>query len=86
MPCIILGIIPSIISIFFSIDFLLIFSSLQIGFAGGDLLINVLIIKNKSKKNEQLYFDHPTEVGVVLFDKKEVKNNFTSFFIKNIIK
>ena len=69
MPCIILGIIPSIISIFIANLPLLIFGLFQILGACGDLLIYSLIITNKSSKKEKLYFDHPTDIGLILFDK-----------------
>ena len=35
----------------------------------GDLLVVLLILKNKSNKKDVLYLDHPTDVGVVMFDK-----------------
>ena len=69
MPCIILGIIPSIVSIFIASPFLLFFGLIMILSAGGDLLICLLILKHKSKKKECVYLDHPTEVGVLLFEK-----------------
>ena len=37
--------------------------------AGGDLTIIYLILKNKSKKKNVLYIDHPVNCGVVMFDK-----------------
>lgn len=69
MPCTILGVIPSIISIILGNPLLLIYGFFQIACAGGDLMVCLLILIKKSKKNEALYFDHPTEVGLVLFDK-----------------
>lgn len=69
MPGIVLGIIPSIVALFIPSVFLLLFGLLMIVGAGGDLLICFMIIKHKSKKKEMLFLDHPTEVGVLLFEK-----------------
>lgn len=69
MPFIVLGVITSIVAITINSFILLISGAFQIFCAGGDLLIAVNIIKNPSNKKETLYFDHPTECGVVFFDK-----------------
>lgn len=69
MPCIILGVIPCIYAIFAdSLGWLLIGSFNILG-ASGDLLIVCLIFTKPSKKKEAIYHDHPTEIGVVMFDK-----------------
>ncbi len=69
MPCMILGVIPIIISIILNSPSLLVYGAFQISFAGGDLLVLSFILKNKSTKKEKLYYDHPTEIGLILFDK-----------------
>jgi hypothetical protein len=69
MPCLLLGIIPAILSIFVGGLSLFISGCFQVACAGGDLLVLFMIFTNKSKKKKQLFYDHPTEVGVVLFDK-----------------
>jgi hypothetical protein len=69
MPCIVLGIIPSIIAIITRYFVLLFYGLIMIMAAGGDLLITWLIFKNKTK-NECIYLDHPTECGVLKFEKR----------------
>ena len=69
MPCFVLGVIPSIIAIALGNFLLLLFSFIQILGAGGDLLIIYLILANKNEKKDVLYYDHPTEIGVVLLYK-----------------
>ena len=69
MPGLVLGLIPSIIAIINGSVALLGYGVVMIMGAGGDLLILYLILKNASKKKDVLYHDHPTDVGVVMFDK-----------------
>ena len=69
MPCIVLGIIPSIIAIVINSVYLLTYGILMTLAAGGDLLITLLILKNKTK-NEAIYLDHPTDCGVLKFEKR----------------
>ncbi len=69
MPCIVLGILVSVIGLFFKSSILFFSGLLQIILAGGDFQVILLILINKSNKKEQLFFDHPTEVGSVLFDR-----------------
>ena len=69
MPCFVLGIIPSIIAIFNGSLELLLWGLYNILAASGDLLIIYLVLTKSSKKKETLYHDHPTEIGVVMFDK-----------------
>lgn len=68
MPCVILGIIPSIISIFTHNGWLMALSAIMIAGAGGDLLIGKMILDNKTDK-ETLYLDHPTKIGLATFEK-----------------
>lgn len=69
MPFFVLGVCVSIVGIVLGNLVLLISGSFQIVCAGGDLLIAYLVIWNRSKKKDVLYHDHPTECGVVMFDK-----------------
>lgn len=68
MPCIVLGILPCIISWFTHSGWLLGIGVLMILSAGGDLLIIAMILKNKASASA-LYLDHPTEVGLIVFEK-----------------
>jgi hypothetical protein len=69
MPCIILGVIPCIYALFADALGWLLIGSFNILSASGDLLIIYLILTKPSKKKEAIYHDHPTEIGVVMFDK-----------------
>ena len=70
MPCFLLGFVPCIISLVIGNLFLLIFGILGILAGGGDLLICLVILTHKSKgKKEQLYLDHPTKIGLALFER-----------------
>jgi len=69
MPCIILGIIPSILSIVLNSFSMLVYGIMMIASAGGDILIVWEILKHPSEKKEQFYMDHPTQAGGVLFEK-----------------
>ena len=69
MPGIILGIIPSTIAVFTGSVFLIMYGLFMLLGACGDFLIILLIFKNKSKKKDVLYHDHPTECGVVMFER-----------------
>ena len=69
MPCIILGIIPSLISLFNANAWFFAMGIIQILSAGGDLYILKMILDNKNN-NECLYLDHPTDIGVVKFEKE----------------
>lgn len=72
MPGVILGIIPCIISIVIRNVLLLCFGVLGIIGAGGDLLVIILILKHKAK-GKTIYLDHPTEIGLVCFEKTKKK-------------
>ena len=68
MPCIILGILPCIISWFTHSGWLLGIGVVMIMSAGGDLLIISMILQKKASESA-LYLDHPTEVGLIVFEK-----------------
>ena len=68
MPCLVLGIIPSVIAVIISSMGLLAVGLLMIVTAGGDILVIILLLKNKASENA-IYIDHPTDIGLVVFDK-----------------
>ena len=70
MPGVILGIIPSIISVFTGNVLFLVFGVLSILGAGGDFLIILVILKHKINK-DAVYLDHPTQLGLVCFEKTD---------------
>ena len=70
MPAIVLGIIPCILASIIGNSTLLVSGFFQLLCAGGDLSIIGLALLNVPKTKDAIYYDHPTECGVVLFDKE----------------
>ena len=69
MPLTVLGLILSGVSFIFNSFLLLITGIMMIFGTAGDLLIAILIFKNKPTKKKILYHDDPTKVGVVMYQK-----------------
>ena len=71
MPCVILGVIPTIIGILLGSSLLFWIGIVMFLSAGGDLMIiaKVLTFKPQSESKEILIYDHPTEAGSVIFEK-----------------
>lgn len=69
MPLVILGIIPMIIGIVSGSLFMLILGILMTVSAGGDIMLVRSILRHKSSAQEEVYIDHPTEAGSVVFEK-----------------
>ena len=70
MPCTLLGIVPCIISLVIGNFFFMIFGALGILGGGGDILVSLMILGHKANgKKDQLYLDHPTKIGLAVFEK-----------------
>ena len=70
MPCFLLGIVPCIVALVIGNFFVMVFGALGILGGGGDLLVCQMILCHKSNgKKDQLYLDHPTKIGLALFEK-----------------
>lgn len=69
MPFFVLGLIFSIITLFLNSTLFFFIAIVNILATSGDLIVVSLILKNKSKKKDVLYYDHPTDIGVIMFDK-----------------
>lgn len=69
MPCIVLGIIPSIVGCILQNGWVLAMGLIMIMSAGGDLLIAKLI-RDVPTKEDSLYLDHPTTIGLALFERQ----------------
>ena len=68
MPGLLLGIVPCIIGCLTTNILFLAAGVLMTIAAGGDILIVKMILGNKASKTA-LYLDHPTEIGLVVFQK-----------------
>lgn len=73
MPTIVLGFITGIIAGLTGAVWILIESILLIFCGGGDFMITLNILKFRKKNTDILYYDHPTEVGTVVFYKKKTE-------------
>lgn len=69
MPLVILGILPMIIAIGSGNFMMLWIGIVMVMSAGGDIMIVLEILKNKSRAEDVLYMDHPTQAGGVLFER-----------------
>ena len=69
MPTLILGFGLTAVSCLFHSLFWLIISELLILGGGGDFIIALKILLHRSKGKDTLYYDHPYECGVVVFEK-----------------
>ena len=65
MPCLVLGIIPCVVSLFTGSVFLLVTGLLMISGAGGDLTIIVKVLAFRTHGKEALFVDHPTGIGFI---------------------
>lgn len=69
MPCIILGVIPSIAGVLTNSLLLLLVGLIMIAGAGGDLTITIKMLTYHSDKKEIIIMDHPTECGFIVFER-----------------
>lgn len=70
MPLIVLGILPTVISIFTGSLLWLNVGLIMIVSAGGDILIVLEILRYRTNASEIRYYDHPTQAGGVIFEKQ----------------
>lgn len=69
MPCLVLGIIPSIAAVYVGSLYILCLGILMIMAAGGDLTIILQMIFYKSSSPDVIIMDHPTECGFIIFER-----------------
>lgn len=69
MPMTILGILLGIVSIFTGQLLLLVISLLQVLGGAGDILITSMLLRYKTKGKDVVLLDHPTDCGLVAFEK-----------------
>lgn len=69
MPCLVLGIIPSVIAVFIDSMFLLLIGLMMILGAGGDLTVIIKMLTYKTEANKVIIMDHPSEIGYIVFEK-----------------
>ena len=69
MPLMILGILPMIIGIIAGNMNFLLMGILQSASAMGDVMIIQKVLAFKSSAKDIVYMDHPTEAGLVIFER-----------------
>ena len=71
MPCIVLGIIPTVIGILLGSSLLFWIGIIMTLSAGGDIMIvcKLVAFKEQSDSKEVLIYDHPTQAGSVIFER-----------------
>ena len=69
MPLILLGIVPTVVSLIIASPVMLLLGLFLIDGAAGDILIVDKLLKYKTSSAEVLYLDHPTEAGLVVFER-----------------
>ncbi len=69
MPCLVLGIIPCIISVYINSFYLLLIAVVMIIGAGGDLMVILKMLFLRSSANDIIIMDHPTECGFITFER-----------------
>lgn len=70
MPCLVLGILPCVVSVFTGSLFWLVMGLAMIMGAGGDLTVIQKLFTYKPTSREWLILDHPTECGFIVFEKQ----------------
>lgn len=68
-PGVLLGVVPTIVSIAMGSVSLLFLGVIMTLSGGGDALIVALLLRHKSTGAEQLIFDHPTQAGCIVFER-----------------
>ncbi|MBR2990169.1 MAG: DUF3267 domain-containing protein [Solobacterium sp.] len=71
MPCILLGILPSIAAIVLGNGLMLFIGMVMIVAASGDILIVAELLKHRFSGRSPLIYDHPTQAGCVIFEQGE---------------
>ena len=74
MPCIVLGILPSIAGVATGSFECLAMGLLMTMAAGGDALVVWQILKHRTTSADVLYIDHPTQIGFVVFERPQAKS------------
>jgi len=69
MPCLVLGIIPCIVSVYVNSSYLLFLGIIMIIGAGGDLTVILKMLFHKTSSADIIIMDHPTECGFITFER-----------------
>lgn len=69
MPMTILGIVIGVVSIFLGNVVMLIIGCMQTLGGAGDILVTFMLLRYKTKGKDTILMDHPTECGLVVFEK-----------------
>ncbi|MGX7071413.1 DUF3267 domain-containing protein [Helcococcus kunzii] len=68
-PLLFTGLLPAILGVYLNSFILTIVGVFLIGGAAGDIMMVYKLLKYKAKSNDTLIYDHPTEVGSIIFER-----------------
>ena len=68
-PTVVLGIVPIVVAWVIAAPLLLYLGVVMVLAGGGDILIAIRLATYKSKGKDCLFFDHPYEVGLAVFER-----------------
>ncbi len=69
MPMTVLGIVVCILGIIFASPCLMVVGLIQIMGGSGDILVSSMLLRHKTKGKDAVLMDHPTECGLIVFEK-----------------
>ena len=69
MPMTVLGLLVCILAIFTASPIVMFIGLMQLMGGAGDILITCMLIKYKTKGKDAILMDHPTECGLIVFEK-----------------
>lgn len=70
MPGIVLGIIPAIVGVLINSYMVLLLGLVMTVAASGDILVVFELMRHRSDATEKLIYDHPTQAGCVVFERR----------------
>ena len=68
-PTVVLGILPAAVALAIGSRWILYLGVLMILGGGGDVMCTIKMMTYRTKGKECLFFDHPYEVGLVVFER-----------------
>ena len=69
MPCLVLGLLPSVAAILTGSVFLMLIGLCMTLAAGGDLMVMTDLLRYKPKATQMICMDHPVECGLLIFER-----------------
>ena len=71
MPTLVLGVLIAVVGILTNSFWVILLSVFNIWGGGGDFNIIIRLLRYNTKGKDVIFMDHPTEVGLVAFEKEK---------------